>query len=269
MYNFKLDRIAPLRRPTAEMPARLNLFTARRAASILRQPYHSSHARAAVERTAPSLCIRSRPIGPAATQQRRLQSNGALKRDIPEDSIAERPKGPTEDPLPSAPEEAAAVGKVLSGKKCDGTLAGTPEEEQGTPVDEIFRRDQEAMKYAPKVFQNLGQGQGQGQGQGPSGSRSYSTSARLHQQELQKSLQQDPNASAAGEGDKSVEVVANMISRATEQAIKNQTGFKFHMPPPLPRTENVRSRYDPVVEQFTKLMMRDGKLSVAQKVCLF
>lgn len=245
------------------MPARLNLFTARRAASILRQPYHSSHARAAVERTAPTLCIRSRPIGPSATQQRRLQSNGAPKREIPEDPVAERPKGPTEDPLPSAPEEAAAVDKVLSGKKCDGTLSGTPEEEQGTPVDEIFRRDQEAMKYAPKVFQNQG-----GQGQGPSGSRSYSTSARLHQQ-LQKNPEQDVNASAAGEQeDKSVEVVANMISRATEQAIENQTGLKFQMPPPLPRSENVRSRYDPVVEQFTKLMMRDGKLSVAQKVRL-
>jgi len=35
---------------------------------------------------------------------------------------------------------------------------------------------------------------------------------------------------------------------------------------PLPRTANLKHRYDPVAEQVTKLMMRDGKLSKAQKV---
>jgi len=37
---------------------------------------------------------------------------------------------------------------------------------------------------------------------------------------------------------------------------------------PLPRNANLKHRYDPVAEQVTKLMMKDGKLSMAQKVRL-
>lgn len=59
-----------------------------------------------------------------------------------------------------------------------------------------------------------------------------------------------------------------MISRATEEAVERETGLKFQMPPlPLPKTEHVKHRYDPLVDQFTKLLMKDGKLSMAQKVC--
>lgn len=53
---------------------------------------------------------------------------------------------------------------------------------------------------------------------------------------------------------------------ATDQAIERNPGLKFDMPDRLPKTEHFKSRYDPVVEQFTKLMMEDGKLSKAQKV---
>jgi small subunit ribosomal protein S7 len=46
-------------------------------------------------------------------------------------------------------------------------------------------------------------------------------------------------------------------------------GHKFGLPDmPLPRTEHFKRRYDPVVEQLTKSLMRHGKLSAAQKVCL-
>jgi hypothetical protein len=47
-------------------------------------------------------------------------------------------------------------------------------------------------------------------------------------------------------------------------------GHKF----PLPNrtdwkvTDHLRRRYDPVVNQMTRMLMRDGKLSVAQKVAL-
>jgi small subunit ribosomal protein S7 len=45
-------------------------------------------------------------------------------------------------------------------------------------------------------------------------------------------------------------------------------GYKFGLPDmPLPRTDHLRRRYDPVVEQLTKSLMRHGKLSAAQKVC--
>lgn len=45
------------------------------------------------------------------------------------------------------------------------------------------------------------------------------------------------------------------------------SGPKFELPDlPLPSTSNLKHRYDPVVEQVTKLIMRHGKLSVAQRV---
>jgi small subunit ribosomal protein S7 len=46
-------------------------------------------------------------------------------------------------------------------------------------------------------------------------------------------------------------------------------GHLFELPNlPLPSTSNLKHRYDPVVEQVTKLIMRHGKLSVAQRVSL-
>lgn len=44
-------------------------------------------------------------------------------------------------------------------------------------------------------------------------------------------------------------------------------GHKFAMPSrPYPEGFNLKKRYHPVLEQITRLMMRDGKLSVAQRV---
>jgi small subunit ribosomal protein S7 len=61
-----------------------------------------------------------------------------------------------------------------------------------------------------------------------------------------------------------------MIAQVTEQAHAAQhelaPGLKFPAPETLPRTENYRSRYEPLLEQFTKMMMRDGKLGIAEKV---
>lgn len=44
-------------------------------------------------------------------------------------------------------------------------------------------------------------------------------------------------------------------------------GHKFELPSkPYPDGFNVKKRYHPVLEQITRLMMRDGKLSTAQRV---
>jgi small subunit ribosomal protein S7 len=44
-------------------------------------------------------------------------------------------------------------------------------------------------------------------------------------------------------------------------------GHKFGLPDtPLARTDHFKRRYDPVVDQLTKALMRDGKLSAAQRV---
>jgi len=44
-------------------------------------------------------------------------------------------------------------------------------------------------------------------------------------------------------------------------------GHKYGLPDlPLPSNRNLKHRYDPVVSQVTNLLMKDGKLSVAQRV---
>ena len=113
-----------------------------------------------------------------------------------------------------------------------------------------MKRDEDALKYAPKVIRDQA---------AKKGTRSYSTSARLYQEVTEQ---------PTGAADPSIATVASMIDLATEQAAENIPGLKFGMPAPLPKTENYKSRYDPVVEQFTKLLMEDGKLSRAQKVVL-
>jgi hypothetical protein len=46
-------------------------------------------------------------------------------------------------------------------------------------------------------------------------------------------------------------------------------GHKYPLPKlPLASDANLKYRYDPVVQLITNLMMRDGKLSVAQRVRL-
>ena len=46
-----------------------------------------------------------------------------------------------------------------------------------------------------------------------------------------------------------------------------QLGHKFPLPQmPLPVRSHLKFRYHPVVHQFTNLLMRDGKLYLAQRV---
>lgn len=122
---------------------------------------------------------------------------------------------------------------------------------------QVLKRDEKAKEFAPKVMQDQ-------MNKGPNGTRSFSTSARLRQGEPESSqgAQQNPD-------DASVAMIADMISQATEEKAEalELPGLKFHAPElPLPKTENFRSRYDALLEQFTKLLMIDGKLTRAQKV---
>jgi len=90
----------------------------------------------------------------------------------------------------------------------------------------------------------------------PSSSRSFSTSTR-RLQDVQKKGANPDDASAA--------LVADMVANVDFQAAE-LAGLKFSPPKPLAKTDNFRSRYEPLLEQFTKLLMEDGKLSLAQKV---
>lgn len=100
------------------MSPRLNLFTARKAIPIFRQPsVHNA-----------SLNVTARLGG----LNRRYNSD-----DAKHPKTATR-MGPTEDQLPHVSEEAAAMEKIMGDKKCDGTPA-SPELEQGTPISEVRR----------------------------------------------------------------------------------------------------------------------------------
>lgn len=98
---------------------------------------------------------------------------------------------------------------------------------------QILKRDKKAQEKAPKIIQE------EAKQSSPSGTRSFSTSAR-----------------------RSTDVMAS-----SQQFGMETQDDGFGLPAlPLPSTANMKYRYDPVVKQVTNLLMRDGKLSVAQRV---
>ncbi|OJD40727.1 30s ribosomal protein s7 [Diplodia corticola] len=181
-----------------------------------------------------SLALRPRPaapqwragqIGAAPRAIRRCYADDASKKDLPE---AQNNKGPNTDTLPHVTEEAAAMAKMRK--------MPPPEVEQGTPVDEYVKNDKEAQKHLPKVMRDSLKNSS-----GAKGSRSYSTSAVRRQEQT---------AVASGP------VTTPMTAE----------GVKFGLVPfPMPAENRLKSRYDPVVEQVTNLLMEHGKKSVAQR----
>lgn len=152
--------------------------------------------------------------------------------------------GPNQEQLPHISEEAAAMGNI--------TGEGGPEIDQGTSVQEVrllsgnhrgrawayiftqvLKRDEESKEKAPQILQE------QVQSTSPKGTRSYSTTP-------------DRNGEA-------------MIS--FEDSGVESSGHSFDLPAlPLPANMHLKYRYAPIVKQVTNLLMRDGKLSVAQRV---
>ena len=97
-----------------------------------------------------------------------------------------------------------------------------------------------------------------GSGQTPSGTRSFSTTARRNDQQQQEVVPSQTPEVVAFEGTKAVGL----------EYPDAGFGHKFPLPAlgRFTKQDNFRTRYDPIVEQFTKLLMEDGKLSRAQKV---
>lgn len=125
---------------------------------------------------------------------------------------------------------------------------------------QLLEEDKEAQKNAPQVLKDSIKAGAQHPK--PSQTRSFSTSARSRQEELSTS-----NESPFDEA-----IVANTNFGASELAVPatpvttTPTGHKFGLPTlPLPSNAHKDYRYDPVVRQFTNLMMQHGKLSVAQR----
>ena len=130
-----------------------------------------------------------------------------------------------------------------------------PEQElQGTPVAEVLARDEKGKESAPQVMKDESNESGLGEnpsissegGKAASGTRSYSTTARRGAQEL-----------TIIPGDEYAPEIANSATHI------------FPLPElPLPSHLHMRYRYEPIVEQVTNLLMRDGKKAAAQRVSL-
>lgn len=98
---------------------------------------------------------------------------------------------------------------------------------------------------------------------GAAGSRSYSTSVRrsaAHGLGL--------SSSSVGGGTSGQDLPPSMMKTFTD--IPHELagpGHKFGLPAEdLARTDHLKRRYAPVVEQLTRALMRHGKLSAAQRV---
>lgn len=113
------------------------------------------------------------------------------------------------------------------------------------------------MKHMPKVMQDELK---------KSGKRSFSTSARSRMPEVDGVV---PNAD--GPSAEAAAALAEMIKQAQSPVVEENPGLKFDEPvvPQNVKTLNYRNRYDTLQEQFTKLMMMDGKLTKAQKVWIW
>lgn len=110
----------------------------------------------------------------------------------------------------------------------------------------------EAQDKAPEVIKQKMESSGSaGAGQ----KRSYSTSARRNATEVQSSQSSDL-------------VHFNQTMAHGLEYPDAGLGHKFPLPDvsAIPRSDHLKRRYDPILDQVTKAMMRHGKLSVAQKV---
>jgi hypothetical protein len=126
-----------------------------------------------------------------------------------------------------------------------------------------LKRDADAQKHAPEVYKQGVQDPSKGQ------SRSYSTSARR--------LEQQTSESSSGSAD---QLPTSMLVPGDDRISFLGTqaegldypdagpGHKFPLPSAkdLKVTDHLRRRYDPVIDQFTKMIMEDGKLTRARKV---
>lgn len=118
----------------------------------------------------------------------------------------------------------------------------------------MLERDKDAQENAPEVLKN---DPSKPKSQYTStGTRSYSTSA------IRRSPDVVEHSSAEPPPPFDLSALQNMLSVAPVDK-----GTKFGMPEKkMERTDHLKHRYDPVVNQVTKLMMTHGKLATAQKV---
>lgn len=185
--------------------------------------------------------------------------------------------------IPHVSEEDAAI-KSSMGEQ-------PPELDQGTKVSEAVKGDKEAQENLPKVMQDAMKKKEGMPNKSPqtrpystlsraqlsnTGRRSYSTT--ISRQQAGRPTTRGAFRDNVTEEDLALEKEALLTSNqlAVEEAafddelsmVDEDQGVKFGLPTlPLPPGSNLKKRYEPIVDQVTKLLMRDGKLSAAQRVC--
>ncbi|GAB7350370.1 hypothetical protein MBLNU459_g0997t1 [Dothideomycetes sp. NU459] len=158
-------------------------------------------------------------------------------KDLPV-AAEQEPVGPNMQQQEHVSEEAAKMANITGGEGPDLT--------QGTPVQELLKDDKEAQEHAPQVIKDSIKAN---HTPPKPQSRSFSTYAR-RPLELTTSPASSFDAAAAV---------------AVPPPTAASAGHKFPLPTlPLPSNAHKDYRYDPVVKQLTSLLMKDGKLSVAQ-----
>lgn len=148
------------------------------------------------------------------------------------------------------------------------------------PFVQMVKPDDEAFDSLPKVMQDAIKNKK------PSGSRSFSTYTRrrleVQSNSFSGSLETIPQAfslqNQAQEEAQSMQLEAQgaqddvfdpLFDNTLLGSVPPQPTAGLRYAPvtlPLSRQMHMKHRYDPVVEQVTKLIMKDGKLSIAQRV---
>lgn len=158
-------------------------------------------------------------------------------------------KGPNTHQQEHVSEEAAKMAEITGGK-------GPDIDGQGTPVEDILKEDPEALKNAPQVVKDDMKKKAASAAKGAKpGTRGFSTMARRLQTEL---------SSSASAADVDPAILSSMTVNSSETA--PTAGHKFPLPTlPLGPQANKDTRYDPVVQLVTNLIMREGKKATAQR----
>ncbi|KAI9729653.1 MAG: hypothetical protein M1818_008456 [Claussenomyces sp. TS43310] len=173
-----------------------------------------------------SLC-RPLPTRPRLSSSSRSSINFCVRsqRGFADGKDPKPASGPNQDVLGHVSEEAADLGNV--------TGETSPDIGRGTPVQE---RDEEGKEKAPKVIQE----------------------EMEHEKKNSSEATSFANLLALGQ--------TGAIASGGRTHVGDAVGHKFDLPAlPLPAKSNIKHRYEPIVSQVTNLLMRDGKLSVAQR----
>ena len=129
---------------------------------------------------------------------------------------------------------------------------------------QILKRDKKSQEKAPKIIlEELN-------ATAPKGSRQFSTSAR-RVQESSRTFEDGQN-NKLRPGENRDEPSGHELEDGQNDLLKDgentdEPSVELKLPSlPLPSHAVLKYRYDPIIKQFTNLMMRDGKLSKAQRV---